>query len=178
MSVLGQIRENIVSLWSLIVGLKITGKFFLSPQLTVHYPRQAVDNLSTFRGPLELIEDPDNPGKPKCSACMMCMTNCPSNCFSVAKKKPPEPTPEELEARKEAEAKGEKIKKKVSKELETFVYNYTLCSLCGTCVETCPRGSLRFSSEAYLAGPDKNAFVMDLLGKLAEQSRHSPGASS
>jgi len=178
MSGLGQIGERIVSLWSLIVGLKVTGKFFLSPQITVHYPRQVVDNLSTFRGPLELVEDPNNPGKPRCSACMICVTVCPSNCFSVVKKKPPEPTPEELEAIKEAEARGEKVKKKVSKEPEKFLYDYTLCSLCGTCVEACPGGSLRFSSQAYLAGPDKSEFVMNLLEKLAEQSRPGGNAPS
>jgi len=167
MSVLGNIRDNITSLWSLIVGLRITGKYFLSPQITVHYPRQAVDNLATFRGPLELVEDPQRPGKPKCIVCMMCAAACPSNCLSVAVKKPPKPTPEEIEAQKEAEATGEKVKKKAKKELERFVYDYTLCSLCGTCVEACPGGSLRFSSKAYLAGPDKKEFVIDLLSGLA-----------
>ena len=169
MSALKQIKEDVTRLWSLIVGLNITGRQFVKPQITVHYPRQVVDNISTFRGPLELVPRPNEPGKPKCIACMMCVSACPSNCLKVVMKKPPKPTPEELEAQKEAEARGEKIKKP-PKEPASFIYDYTLCSLCGSCVDACPAKSLRFSTnEAYLAGPDRTAYVYDLLDKLARQ---------
>jgi NADH-quinone oxidoreductase subunit I len=173
-----RIHNQLVRLWSLIVGLRVTGKFFVSPQITVHYPRKTVDNISTFHGPIELVPNPKDPTKPKCIVCMQCAGACPSNCFTVVMKPAPKPTPEELQAQKEAEARGEKPKKAPPKEPAKFTYDFTLCSLCGTCVETCPVGSLRFSNDAYLAGPDKKAFVYDLLAGLAEKAQRGGNGSS
>jgi NADH-quinone oxidoreductase subunit I len=165
------IRHKLARLWSLIVGLKVTGRFFVSPQITVHYPRRTVDNLSTFHGPIELVPNPKDPTKPKCIACLQCPSACPSNCLTVVVKPAAKPTPEELQAQKDAEARGEKVKKSAPKEPGKFTYDYTLCSLCGICVETCPVGSLRFSSDAYLASTDKKDFFYDLLARLAGQAK-------
>ena len=55
------------------------------------------------------------------------------------------------------------VHKKAPKGPFMFTYDYTLCSLCGLCVENCPVHSLRFSNRAYLAGVDRNEFVFDLL---------------
>jgi NADH-quinone oxidoreductase subunit I len=172
------LRKNLARLWSLIIGLKVTGKFFASPQITVHYPRRTVENLSTFHGPIELVPNPKDPTKPKCIACLQCPSACPSNCLTVVAKPAPKPTPEELQAQKEAEAKGEKVKKTAPKEPGKFTYDFTLCSLCGICVETCPVGSLRFSNNAYLASTDKKDFFFDLLARLAKQARPGGSASS
>ena len=46
--------KTLKSLWSLVVGLKITGVELWKPWLTVHYPRQEVDNVASFRGHIEL----------------------------------------------------------------------------------------------------------------------------
>jgi len=171
LSGLNTIRNKLSRLWSLVVGLKVTGKYFVSPQITVHYPRRTVENLSTFHGPIELVPAPKDPAKPKCIACLQCVTACPSSCLAVVPKPAPKPTPEELQAQKEAEAKGEKVKKAAPKEPGKFTYDFTLCSLCGTCVETCPVDSLRFSNDAYLASTDKKDFFYDLLARLADQAR-------
>jgi NADH-quinone oxidoreductase subunit I len=172
------IRNNLARLWSLIVGLKVTGKFFLSPQITVHYPRGTVENLSTFHGPIELVPNPKDPAKPKCIVCLQCASACPSSCLTVVMKPSPKPAPEELLAQKEAEAKGAKVKKTPPKELAKFTYDFTLCSLCGICVETCPVGSLRFSNDAYLASTDKKDFFYDLLARLAKQAKPGGNTSS
>lgn len=165
------LKQRLARIWSLIVGLKVTGTFFVSPQITVHYPRQTVKNLETFHGPVELVPRPDDPSKPRCIVCMQCVSACPSKCFSVVPKPQPRPSAEAGDAQKSVEAKGEKaVKKPAAKEPLRFMYDFTLCSLCGTCVETCPVGSLRFSHDAYLAGPDRAAFVYDLLARLAGQA--------
>jgi NADH-quinone oxidoreductase subunit I len=163
-------RNNLARLWSLIVGLKVTGKFLVSPQITVHYPRRTVENISTFHGPIELVPNPNDPAKPKCIACLQCASACPSSCLTVVVKPVPKPTPEELQAQKEAEAEGEKVKKAAPKEPGKFTYDFTLCSLCGICVGTCPVGSLRFSTDAYLASTDKRDFFYDLLARLTKQA--------
>ena len=159
------IKNKLSEIWSLIVGLRVTGKYYFSPQVTVHYPRQTVKNIDSFHGPVELVA--------KCIVCLQCAGACPSGCLTVEGRKPPKPTPEEVQAQKEAEARGEKVKKSASKELEKFIYDYTLCSLCGTCVETCPVESLRFSSRSYLAGTDKQSFVYNLLGQLKEKAKQA-----
>ena len=154
---------NIAPMWSLLVGLSITGRYFFKRELTVHYPRKVVDNLETFRGPIELIPKDDNPSKPRCIACMNCVTTCPHECITVVKKKIEEPETAEVEKGADGEAPP---KKKAPKEPERFAYDYTLCVLCGLCEQNCPADSIRFSNRAYLAGFTKEEFIFDLLAPL------------
>jgi len=158
---LKQIWDDVAGLWSLIVGLKVTGSYFVRPQVTVHYPRHEVKNLATFRGPIELVENPDNPGRPKCIACMTCATICPHECITLERIKPPKKDEGASTEKKGAEKPP--VKKKAPKGPARFIYDYTRCCLCGSCVENCPVQSIRFSDRGYLAGPDKNAFIFDLL---------------
>lgn len=173
MSVIKKIWDDVASLWSLIVGLKVTGKNFVDKNVTLHYPRETVTSgqLEGFRGPLELIGKPKDPAKPKCISCMMCVTACPSKCITVVKSKAPKPTEAELQAMKEAEERGEKVvKPKAPKEPAKFLYDFSLCSLCGSCVENCPAKSLRYSSNVYLTVTDRKELKMDLLARLAAQA--------
>ena len=172
MNALKSFWKNIASLWSLVVGLQVTGKAFCGPQVTVHYPRQTVglDALEGFRGHMELVPGAKDPGTPKCISCMMCATSCPSKCLTVAKQKEPKPTEEQLAAMKEAEARGEKVKKpSAPKNPAKFIYDFSLCSFCNTCVENCPVGAIRFTTNVYVAVTDKAALQMDLLVRLADQ---------
>lgn len=159
---LKQIWDDVAGLWSLIVGLKVTGTYFFRPRLTVHYPRQTVDNLASFRGPIELAPNPDDPEKPRCIACMTCVTVCPGGCVLVEKQKKSDGDTAGA-PNTDAATGNEAAPKKTPKGPSLFIYDYTLCSLCGLCVENCPVHALRFSERAYLAGTDKKAFIFDLL---------------
>ena len=57
--------QPVIDCWSLMVGLKITGKYFCKPLVTVHYPREVIDseNLSTFGGHIEQIGKPKEIGR-------------------------------------------------------------------------------------------------------------------
>lgn len=167
--------KDVANLLSLFKGLGITGDAALRRLVTVHYPRQQVDNLDSFRGPLKLIAKPKDPSKPKCIACMMCMSTCPSGCITVVKKKAPKPTPQDEQAMTEARERGETVKKPAApKEPASFQYNYSYCSLCGLCVEVCPVDSLGFSNEAYMVCRDRKALEMDLIGRLQQQAGIQP----
>lgn len=144
-------------MWSLIVGLNITGKYFLKPGVTIHYPRQEVTNLASFRGHIELIPEDNDPLTPRCISCGTCAKVCPSNCITVIKKKAPAPTPEET---------GQGIKPKAPKDPELFHLDFTLCSLCGQCVPSCPVDSLRFSQNINIAGYHRQDFHFDLLVRM------------
>ncbi|WP_272700133.1 4Fe-4S binding protein [Desulfovibrio sp. Fe33] len=174
---MGKFKENVIQplidCWSLIVGLKITGKYFCKPLVTVHYPRQVIDdeNLETYGGHVELIGKPKDPATPKCISCMMCVTNCPSKCLTVVKSKPPKLTAEEEAAMKAAEEAGEKVSKpKAPKNPAKFLYDYSLCSLCGTCIENCPAKSLKFSNNIYWVATSRKEMKIDLLARLKEQA--------
>ena len=156
------IVENIKGLYSLAVGLDITGRFGLGPfpgwlkpgtklghpQLTTHYPRETIDseNLKSFRGPVELVPSEDAPALSKCISCMMCVRACPSNCLTVVKG---------------SEGKAPKV----------WVSDFTLCSLCGTCVEVCPAGALRFGHNIYWVAEKREDMVRDLLAQLARTAK-------
>ena len=158
MSALKQIREDVLGLWSLVKGLKITGAYFFSKQVTVHYPRAGVDNLATFRGPIELSPDPEDSTRPLCIACMTCASTCPAKAISVVKKKAPKPEDGGDGAKETAQ--------KIRKGPGEFTYDYTSCSQCGLCAENCPKGAIRFSGNPYSASADKRDFIFNLLKKF------------
>lgn len=173
MTIISELRKAILGLWSLVVGLTITLRASVQPQVTVHYPRATIDdaNLATFRGHLELASS-DDPALPKCISCGMCAGSCPSACLTVVKRKAPKPTVEEKKAMEEAEARGEKVKKPAApKDPASLVYDFSLCSLCGICMENCPADALRFSSDIYQAGFDRKDFTYDLVQRLQDKAK-------
>jgi len=180
MSVLTEFKEALKGLKSLFVGLRITGREFVKPQVTVHYPRKVVDNIVTFRGHIELVGGKD-PAVPKCITCMMCQSVCPSSCIKIVKHPPPK---KEAPAEKPSEALASGLepktkpappsKEKPVKTPKAFFLDYNYCSLCGLCVQSCPVDSLRFSTDVYLAGPSRKTFVYDLMARLKAQAEAEP----
>lgn len=218
MQCLDTVRKRAKSLWSLVVGLRVTGDNMLRPQITVHYPRRTVESLEGYRGHVELLGKPGNPAEPKCICCMMCVTSCPSQCITVqareeapAKAESPSPAAQAPAAKaaavapagaeravehggrlipqtkdgivpppdlagdkpagKAAAKGGDKPAKKAAKKAPgVWSLDFTLCSLCGTCVAVCPVQSLGYSSNVYIASRAKGDYVMDLLARLREQA--------
>lgn len=165
--------RKLAQLWSLAVGLAVTGKFFLSKDVTVYYPRQTVKtkDMLTFRGHIELIGLDDDPVTPRCISCMLCVQACPSGCIAITKSKAPKPSEEELKAMEEAKERGEKPKAPAApKNPASWLYDYNLCSLCGMCVEVCPVTSIRFSHNIYLAGMSPEDFRFNLLARLRRKA--------
>lgn len=140
--------EIFSGLWSLIIGLSITFREFFSPTVTVQYPYEQVVMPERFRGHIQLRGDEQ--GNAKCVVCMMCQRACPSGCITLAGKK------------KEGEKK---------KTLSSYTLDFTKCSLCGSCVESCNFDALEFSKEYKLASTRKEDFIMDLMQRLEEQNK-------
>jgi len=46
------------------------------------------------------------------------------------------------------------------------VLDFTKCSLCGSCVEACRDGAIRYSHEYNLASTNKDDYIMDLFKRL------------
>jgi NADH-quinone oxidoreductase subunit I len=173
------IQKTMKGLWSLIVGLKVTGKEFCRPWITVHYPRQEVTNLESYRGHIDLVPYSDNPRKPLCIVCRRCEEVCPSGCIRIEGHVPGE---EKGEVRQLLLISNVPLPNSAAREpicatdktlrvLDGFTLNYNLCSLCGLCVQSCPVSSLTFSQDVYLAGASRKDFEFDLLRRLKDRAR-------
>ncbi|MBU0946463.1 MAG: 4Fe-4S dicluster domain-containing protein [Proteobacteria bacterium] len=144
-------------LQSLAIGMGITFKEFFKPVVTVSYPMETIKMSARYRGHIELIENEE--GEPKCVACGMCQRGCPSGCITL----------ESTSVEYQVEEKGE-TKTKKKKVLSKYDLDFTTCSLCGQCVESCNFGAIDFSKEYNLASSRKEDFHFDLLKRLKERN--------
>ena len=135
------IQEIISGAYSLAVGMKITICNLFRPTVTLHYPHESATMPARFRGHVELACDPET-GKPKCVVCMACQRACPSGCIS-------------LDGQKSESGKG--------KVLTAYSLDFSLCSLCGLCVESCKFDALRFSKQYNLAFTRREECTFNLL---------------
>ncbi len=135
-------KEIITGFWSLCVGMWIVLIHAFRRPVTVQYPYQTAKIPARYRGHIQLKFGPAT-GKPKCIVCMACQRACPSACI---------------------ELDGVKPEGAARKELTRYQLNFTSCSLCGLCVESCNFDALEFSREYNLANRDKETYrKMDLL---------------
>lgn len=146
------IAEVYSGLKSLFIGMRITIGQFFKPIVTVQYPYQTLRIPARFRGHIELVRDSET-GKPKCFVCKLCEKACPSDCITVEGIKP----------------EGAK-----RKTVTTYRLDFTKCSLCGSCVEACRDGAIRFSRDYNLAGLSKEDFIMDLFKRLQSEGEALP----
>ncbi|WP_045215964.1 4Fe-4S binding protein [Desulfonatronovibrio magnus] len=172
-----ELREAVTGVWSMLVGLKITGKNFFQPQVTVHYPRQTVESLEGYRGHIDLVAKEEDPYESKCIACGTCYQLCPSSCIDLRARQQGAKAQEILPPHPDMVNMPIELKKKVAhpeemvREPEYFYLDYNYCSLCGLCVQNCPSGALKFSSDVYLAGYSRQEFEYDLLARLRYQAQ-------
>jgi NADH-quinone oxidoreductase subunit I len=145
------LKEIILGFWSLVTGMRITIAQFFKSSVTVHYPHETLRIPPRFRGHIELVRDPET-GKPKCFACKLCERACPSDCIAV---------------------EGAKLEGAKKKSVTSYRLDFTKCSLCGSCVEACRDGAIRFSREYNLASTSKEDFVMDLFRRLEEEAKQA-----
>jgi NADH-quinone oxidoreductase subunit I len=141
------LQEIIIGSWSLGVGMWVTLRHLLIRPVTVNYPYESLRMTDRFRGHVELIRN-DETGEPNCVVCMACQKACPSNCIRV---------------------KGEKSEGATRRHPTLFQLDFTTCSLCGLCVESCNFTALRFSREYNLASLRKENFQIDLLERAGKE---------
>jgi NADH-quinone oxidoreductase subunit I len=147
------LKEFATGFNSLLVGMRVTIRQFFRPTVTVHYPHETLKMPPRFRGHIELVRDPQT-GKALCFACKLCERACPSDCISV---------------------EGAKLEGAKKRSVTNYILDFTKCSLCGSCVEACRDGAIRFSREYNLASTDKADYIMDLFKRLENESLEAEG---
>jgi NADH-quinone oxidoreductase subunit I len=157
------LKEIATGFNSLLTGMRITLGQFFKPIVTVQYPHESLKMPEKFRGHIELVRDPET-GKALCFACKLCERACPSDCITV---------------------EGAKLEGAKKRSVTHYVLDFTKCSLCGSCVEACRDGAIRYSHEYNLASVNKEDYIMDLFKRLENESQAtglvaqaSPPASS
>ncbi len=92
--------------------------------VTIQYPEKKKDLAARHRSLHRLMKRED--GKPRCVACMLCVTVCPSECIYVEAAEDPDP--------------------EVQKYATRFDIDLTRCCFCGFCVEACPEDAIRMDT--------------------------------
>lgn len=129
---------------SLVKGLEVTGKEFVTPKITEKYPdnREDMRISPRFRASLQFIYDKE--GNHKCIACGTCERNCPNGTISIETKM--------------AETWDGKKKKK----LDRYVYDLGSCTFCQLCVQSCPTNAIEFNNDFEQAVFTRSKLVKQL----------------
>lgn len=155
---MGSVKDYFQSLGSgvlsLLKGMQVTGKEFVTPKITERYPedRETFKWPERFRAILELIYDKD--GNHKCIACGTCERNCPNGTIKIESKMVDTLT-------------GKK------KKLDRYVYDLGSCTFCQLCVTTCPTNALEFSNDFEQAVFTRDKLIKQL-NYLPEKEEPAP----
>lgn len=105
-------------LWELLIGLKLTGKYFFKKKITVQFPEEDTPISPRFRGMLALRRYPN--GEERCIACKLCEAVCPALAITI-----------------EAEPRVDGSRRTSRYDIDMFK-----CINCGFCEESCPVDSI------------------------------------
>ncbi len=139
-------NQNKKSKWYLpgiIGGLSITMKHLLvnlfnrKDMITLNYPEEKYEYSPRFKGNHVLTVKKD--GSLRCTACMLCATNCPAECISIVASEHEDP------------------------EVEKYPISYEIdilrCVFCGYCEEACPVDAVRMGPEWQTPGTAGADFI-------------------
>lgn len=143
-NILEYFKEVGTGLKSLVTGMAVTGKEFVTPKITEQYPenRQDLKISDRFRAELTLIYDSE--GRHKCIACGICQMNCPNGTIHLDTKMVELPD-------------GKKKRK-----LDKYLYDLGSCTFCMLCVTSCPQNALEFSNDFEQAVFERDKLVKQL----------------
>lgn len=168
-------RPEIKNSWYLppiLSGLGITFRnlvanlFGKRKMLTLNYPEQKYEYSPRFKGSHVLTVKKD--GSLRCTACMLCATNCPAQCINIIASEHEDPSVEKFP---------------ISYEIDVL-----RCVYCGFCEEACPVDAIRMGPEWQMPGMNGANFVHDIrhlayrpnlsggiISVVDDQERHKAG---
>ena len=101
-------------LFELVKGLMLTGRYFLTPKITVQFPEEKTPQSPRFRGLHALRRYPN--GEERCIACKLCEAVCPALAITIESEKRDDGT----------------------RRTTRYDIDMTKCIFCGFCEEACP----------------------------------------
>lgn len=144
----------------------IQNLFNKEKMVTLNYPEQKYEYGPRFKGNHVLTVKKD--GSLRCTACMLCATNCPAQCIKIVASEHEDPTVEKFP---------------ISYEIDIL-----RCVYCGFCEEACPVDAVRMGPEWQTPGLAGSNFTYDIQhlayrpalkggiqSRLDDQERHTAG---
>ena len=140
---------------SLLKGMKVTGKEFVTPKITECYPENRTEHKwpERFRAQLKFVYD--DKGDHKCIACQNCERNCPNGTIAI-------------ETKMVTTMQGTKKKKLVK-----YLYDLGSCTFCQLCVTNCPTSAIEFDNDFEQAVFTRSKLVKQL-NYLPEKEEPEP----
>lgn len=112
-----------------------------SAAATIQYPDERKALAARWRSRHRLTKRPD--GTPKCVACYMCETVCPTRCIRILAEEHPDPN--------------------IEKRPKIFEIDLLRCCFCGLCVEACPEDAIRMDTgKIEFSDYSRESFIYDI----------------
>jgi len=102
------------SLWDLLMGLKLTGRYLFADKITIQYPEEKTPTSPRYRG-IHALRRYAN-GEERCIACKLCEAVCPALAITI-----------------EAKPRDDGSRRTTLYDIDLFK-----CIYCGFCEEACP----------------------------------------
>jgi NADH-quinone oxidoreductase subunit I len=147
-------------------GKMMSNLFNQKKMVTLNYPEEKYEYGPRFKGNHVLTVKKD--GSLRCTACMLCATNCPAECIKITASEHEDPTVEKFP---------------ISYEIDIL-----RCVFCGFCEEACPVDAIRMGPEWQTPGLQGSKFTYDIkylayrpqlkggvLSRLDDFERHKAG---
>ena len=125
------------TLWELLKGLKLTGKYLFAPKVTIQFPEEETPRSARFRGLHALRRYPN--GEERCIACKLCEAVCPALAITI-----------------ESEQREDGTRRTTRYEIDLFK-----CIYCGFCEESCPVDSIVETDLSNYAFLNRGENVLD-----------------
>ncbi|MGB5519855.1 MAG: NADH-quinone oxidoreductase subunit NuoI [Gammaproteobacteria bacterium] len=106
------------SLWELLKGMNVTGRYLFKHKVTVQYPEEKTPMSPRFRG-LHALRRYSN-GEERCIACKLCEAVCPALAITI-----------------DSEERADGTRRTTRYDIDLFK-----CIYCGFCEEACPVDSI------------------------------------
>lgn len=135
------------SLWDLLVGLRVTGKYFWKQKVTIQYPDEKTPYSPRFRGVHALRRYPN--GEERCIACKLCEAVCPALAITI-----------------ESEERADGSRRTTKYDIDMFK-----CIYCGFCEEACPVDSIVLTNRGdyHIDHRGENIFTKEKLLAIGDK---------
>lgn len=135
-------------LWELLVGMRLTGRYFFADKITIQYPEEETPRSVRFRGIHALRRYPN--GEERCIACKLCEAVCPALAITI-----------------DAEPRADGSRRTTKYEIDLFK-----CIYCGFCEESCPVDSIVETSLLHYHFENRGEEIMTKQKLLAIGDRY------
>ncbi|MBW7906621.1 MAG: NADH-quinone oxidoreductase subunit I [Phycisphaerae bacterium] len=148
----GYFREVYKSVYTILVGLRITLRYHFAQKVTLQYPDVAPALQPRFRG-FHFFEIQ------KCIGCDLCAKACPVDCIYIEKSGPRKIDKTDGIARGGA--------------LHRFAIDYAKCMFCALCCEPCPTDCIHMGDVHDMSGYDRRSMIVEFT-ELAQRGLQTP----